>query len=275
MHKYPKTKTVFEIHSPIIRVISSYPTDQLSSVSAIIVPSNWSKETIINLHADIKKEKICVVPNIVDSKKFSKKGDAFILNKTLIWVGKIADYKNWREAIEIGYCFIDLNKEWEFLLVTGGEPIKPKDVDYVISQSIGFGNCIKRTRWLHNLSQDNMGRLYRGVARGGGFLLSSSKAESFCLVIHEAMRCGVPVVSSRVGPIPEIIDDGISGLLYNLGDIQEGVGKCSKLADSIYRKRIITGGQKKLIPYNLKNVENSYLKTLNNIITGNNHLSSN
>jgi L-malate glycosyltransferase len=49
------------------------------------------------------------------------------------------------------------------------------------------------------------------------FLLPSS-SESFGLAGLEAMACEVPVVAARVGGIPEVIEDGVSGFLFDLDD---------------------------------------------------------
>jgi N-acetyl-alpha-D-glucosaminyl L-malate synthase BshA len=48
--------------------------------------------------------------------------------------------------------------------------------------------------------------------------LVTSESESFCLSILEAMNFGCPSVSTRVGGIPEVIDDGRTGLLVPFGD---------------------------------------------------------
>lgn len=49
--------------------------------------------------------------------------------------------------------------------------------------------------------------------------LYTSDAESFCLSILEAMCFGCPSVSTRVGGIPEVVEDGESGVLVPAGDI--------------------------------------------------------
>lgn len=50
------------------------------------------------------------------------------------------------------------------------------------------------------------------------FLLPSSM-ESFGLAALEAMACEVPVVASRVGGLPEVVEDGVTGFLHDPEDV--------------------------------------------------------
>jgi N-acetyl-alpha-D-glucosaminyl L-malate synthase BshA len=50
-------------------------------------------------------------------------------------------------------------------------------------------------------------------------MIMPSEMESFGLAALEAMACSVPTIATRVGGVPELIDDGVNGLLFPLGDV--------------------------------------------------------
>jgi glycosyltransferase involved in cell wall biosynthesis len=60
-------------------------------------------------------------------------------------------------------------------------------------------------------------------------LLLPSEQESFGLAALEAMACEVPVIASRVGGIPEVVTDGETGFLSEVGDIEKMADDAARL----------------------------------------------
>jgi N-acetyl-alpha-D-glucosaminyl L-malate synthase BshA len=69
-------------------------------------------------------------------------------------------------------------------------------------------------------------------------LLMPSEMESFGLAALEAMACGLPPVSTRVGGVPELISDGVDGFLEPVGDIGAQAARVVSLLtdDALYRR---------------------------------------
>ena len=57
------------------------------------------------------------------------------------------------------------------------------------------------------------------ILNSADVFLIPSQSESFCLAALEAMACGLPVVSSSVGGLPELIRHNETGFIAEIGDI--------------------------------------------------------
>ena len=51
-------------------------------------------------------------------------------------------------------------------------------------------------------------------------MLMPSEMESFGLAALEAMACCVPAIATNVGGVPELIESGVNGLLFEIGDVE-------------------------------------------------------
>ena len=93
------------------------------------------------------------------------------------------------------------------LLILAGEPFGPF-VEHV--RRLGLADRVIVREKVNDIED------YLQIADIGLF---TSEMESFCLSILEAMCFGCPSVSTRVGGIPEVIEDNESGVLVPSGDV--------------------------------------------------------
>ena len=79
-------------------------------------------------------------------------------------------------------------------------------------------------------------------------LPSKTDAESFGMCLVEAMSCTTPVIGSRVGGIPYVIEDGATGLLTEPGDPRSLADACIKvLTNPELRARLGAAGRSQAI----------------------------
>ncbi len=72
----------------------------------------------------------------------------------------------------------------------------------------------------------------RTVARycqASDIYVHASKAESWGLAVTEAMACGLPVIASAVGGIPDQVEDGVTGLLVEPGNAEQMADRVRRL----------------------------------------------
>lgn len=85
------------------------------------------------------------------------------------------------------------------------------------------GNNVLFTSWIDRPGLDAFYRQARFV------VVPSRWFEPFGLVTAEAMAYGIPVIASRIGGLPELVDDGITGLLFDPGNASDLADKMKLL----------------------------------------------
>lgn len=92
--------------------------------------------------------------------------------------------------------------------------------DYIAGE--GLGECVALVGPVY-------GRDKNELLRRTDILVFPTEKETFGIVNIEAMQWGVPVVSSPVGAIPEIVRDGVNGYIVEPGNIEKLAGRVMRL----------------------------------------------
>ncbi|HWJ19159.1 MAG TPA: glycosyltransferase family 4 protein [Geobacterales bacterium] len=93
------------------------------------------------------------------------------------------------------------------------------------ARRLGIADRVVFAGWKN---QDDLRQLYLA----SDVCVLSSFAEGVPVVLMEAMATGVPCVAPRINGIPELIRDGVDGLLFTASDVQELVAAIGKLMDN-------------------------------------------
>ncbi len=95
-----------------------------------------------------------------------------------------------------------------------------------------------------------------------------SKNDNFSMVVLEAMSCGLPVIASRIGGLPTLIDDTKTGFLITAGDTGDLTKRLRELLkDPALRRKMGDAGRIKLRQFDWSAKAKEYAELFNEVLT--------
>jgi N-acetyl-alpha-D-glucosaminyl L-malate synthase BshA len=155
-----------------------------------------------------------VIPNFVEPRDYYPATDVSTCRRALAPSGHavlvhVSNFRPVKRVLDVVRIFEGVQRALPATMVLVGDG---PDRD-AAQQEVDRLNLRRRVRFLGKV--DNVA----DVLRGADLFLLPSQSESFGLAALEAMACGVPVIATRTGGLPEVVDDGVTGFLSEVGDI--------------------------------------------------------
>ncbi len=222
------------------------------SADAIIAVSNGMKKDILKAYPELNPEKIHTILNGVDTQKYAPTHDQALLDRLgisgryAIFVGRITRQKG----------LAHLLRAWKNvspdigLLIAAGSPDEPA----IGAEIAGLIHELQATRanvwWQEKmLPQPEL----KALLSSADLFICPSVYEPLGIVNLEAMACETAVLASRVGGIPEVVLDGVTGELVDYngdgGELETALAKKITLmmADPAKLKKYGEAGRKRAV----------------------------
>ncbi len=189
----------------------------LEKADIVVAVSGFTAKNAIDLYPSLK-ERMRVVLNSVDERRFSPQADGSSFRSrlglgqepTVLYVGRFARSKGVEYLVEAFQAVVKKIPDAKLVLVGSGTTETEKSLETLV-HDLGLSSSIIRAG---KVGDEDLPRVYAS----SDVLVLPSLVEGFGLVLLEAMSVGKPVISTSVGPTPELISDSEEGILVPRGD---------------------------------------------------------
>ena len=169
----------------------------------VVTPSHYFQDIVIGW--GVPKEKVVVIYNGIELSVESVKPKKIPSGNIIVSAGRLVPWKGFKGLIDV---LAELPPNW-VLVIVGEGPEHELLIKYAAVHSVS-----ERVVFAGRLSREEVFGWYKVATV---FALNTS-FESFSFQIVEAMASGVPVVTTHIGSIPELITDGVEGVLLEPDD---------------------------------------------------------
>ena len=197
----------------------------------ILCPSKCLFDEYLN--AGFKRERLTILPHGTDVDKFKPgKRDDSLAGTNIIFVGRIFSIKGVHVLVEAAKILKESGHIFRINIIGKGQDEYESDIRKKIDEYGLDGNVFLEGM----VSQEDIPKYYKN----SDIAVVPSLKESFGITLIEAMSSGLPVIASKVGAIPEIIEDGTDGILVE-PDEPEVLARAIALLIENKQKRIALG----------------------------------
>jgi glycosyltransferase involved in cell wall biosynthesis len=178
----------------------------LGRSDALVTVSEYTKGEIVSL--GIREDKIMILPPGLDRERMG--GSAGEHGTDLLCVAHIVPRKGILHLME---AFALLNSEKSRLHLAGSLDLDPAYVTRI--RTLVEERCMTDRVIFHGrVGQTELSRLFSEA----GIFVFPSLQEGFGITLLEAMHYGLPIVASNLSAIPELVHEGVNGLLVPPGE---------------------------------------------------------
>ena len=206
----------------------------LGIATVIITVSHALKKSIEHIDPN---RRVVVVPNSVEVPTEVAAMDNRRSTNIVLFLGKICAKKGAWDLLEAAACVKKHFPDVRVMFAGNGEINELS----TRATALGIASAVDMRGWIEGSAKLQM------MAECAVIVLPSY-TEGLPMTVLEAMATGAPIVATKVGGIPDVVEDGVDGLLVEPGDI-EGLAHALEqlLASSELRAKLSLAAKSKVV----------------------------